>query len=286
MATGPFAAVAAQLSVSPAGPLHLGLSTSAELELSAFFLIGLLGGAHCLGMCGPLVTMYAKRFGESTGSNQSTNAALTFREIRQHLLFNGGRTVSYAVLGGLFGLAGMLFYDAADVVLVVGDSVRAVAGLLVGVVIVVTGVRYASGRYGTHEGGLDLPFVRRLGTAFASLQSRLDDWAGGPKIAGLGLVHGILPCPLLYPAYLYAFVNGSPLMGVLALGALGLGTIPALFVYGTVITSVDAGHRDRIHRALGVAFVVLGVMPIAHSLALFGVQIPHIEPPIYQPLVV
>jgi hypothetical protein len=33
-----------------------------------------------------------------------------------------------------------------------------------------------------------------------------------------------------------------------------------------------------------VAFLFLGLMPIAHSLALFGIQVPHIEPPIYQPL--
>ena len=43
--------------------LHTGIVTSEQIELSAFFLIGLFGGAHCLGMCGPLVTMYAKQFG-------------------------------------------------------------------------------------------------------------------------------------------------------------------------------------------------------------------------------
>jgi sulfite exporter TauE/SafE len=93
-----------------------------------------------------------------------------------------------------------------------------------------------------------------------------------------------LPCPLLYPAYLYAFARGSPVAGVVTLAVLGLGTFPTLFAYGTVVNSVGATNRERLHRALGVAFLLLGLMPIAHSLSLFGIAIPHVEPPIYQPL--
>jgi sulfite exporter TauE/SafE len=266
------------------GVLHVGLSTSEQLELSAFFLIGLLGGAHCLGMCGPLVTMYAKQFGSGVATDGSGGPTISVRDLRQHALFNGGRTVSYAVLGGLLGLAGALVYDAASVVLVFGDAVRATVGLLVGIGIVATGLRYTAGGHSGHGGGINLPFVGRLASLFGSLQTRLDGLASGPGIIGLGLIHGLLPCPLLYPAYLYAFARGSPLTGVLTLTVLGLGTFPTLFLYGTIVQSFDATNRARLHRALGVAFVLLGLMPIAHSLALFGVQIPHIEPPIYQPL--
>jgi sulfite exporter TauE/SafE len=263
----------------PSAVLHTGVLPSGGIELSAFFLIGLLGGAHCLGMCGPLVTTYADQFGGTADDPDG----VTFRELRQHLLFNGGRTLSYAALGGLFGLAGAFVFDTASVVLAVSDAVRATAGLVVGLFIVGTGLRYASGRHGSH-GGLDLPVVGRLTGVFGTLQSRIHGWARGPGIVGLGLVHGLLPCPLLYPAYLYAFARGSPLAGVLTLGVLGLGTIPTLFVYGTVVQSVDATNRQRLHRALGVAFLFLGLMPIAHSLVLFGIQVPHVEPPIYQPL--
>jgi sulfite exporter TauE/SafE len=267
----------------PSWLLHGGLGTASQVELSVFLLVGLLGGAHCLGMCGPLVTMYAKQFGGTADSGER-GAALTLRDVRQHALFNAGRTVSYAVLGGLFSLAGALLYDATSVVMVFSDGIRAVVGLCVGVVIVVTGIRYVTGGHGGHGGGLNLPLVGRLAGLFGQLQSRIDSWAQGPGIVGLGLVHGLLPCPLLYPAYLYAFARGSPLAGVLTLGVLGLGTFPTLFAYGTVIGSVDSTNRERLHRALGVAFLLLGLMPIAHGLALFGIPVPHIEPPIYQPL--
>ncbi|MFC7228604.1 sulfite exporter TauE/SafE family protein [Salinirubellus salinus] len=265
--------------------LHTGLSTSGQVELSVFLLVGLLGGAHCLGMCGPLVTVYADRLRDG-GSQRSDGrrGGVTFRELRQHLLFNLGRTGSYAALGGLFGLAGALFYDAAETVLVVGGWVRATLGLTMGLLVVGTGLRYLGGDYGGHAAGGRLPLVGRLASLFGRLQARIDGWVHGPGIVALGLVHGLLPCPLLYPAYLYAFVRGSPTTGVLTLGVLGLGTVPALFAYGTVLGTVGATGRERLHRALGVAFLVLGLMPIAHALALFGLQVPHLEPPIYQPL--
>jgi sulfite exporter TauE/SafE len=263
----------------PSTLLHGGLSTTAQFELSVFFLVGLLGGAHCLGMCGPLVTMYASLFG---GGDAAT--PVTFRELRQHLLFNGGRAVSYAALGGLFGLAGALVYDAASVVVAVSGVVRAVVGILVGVVVLGTGFRYLLGGESAHGTLPNLPFVDRLARPFGTLQSRFDGWADGPGIVGLGLVHGLLPCPLLYPAYLYAFARGSPLTGVVTLGVLGLGTVPAMFVYGTVVSSVDATSRTRLHRALGVAFLLLGLMPVVHGLALLGAPVPHVEVPIYQPL--
>ncbi|WP_246989612.1 sulfite exporter TauE/SafE family protein [Halorientalis marina] len=271
-------------------PLHTGFSAAQGVELTAFLLIGLLGGAHCLGMCGPLVTMYAQQFSTGTAGDSATDGGtvgatpVSFRELRQHFLFNAGRTVSYAALGGLFGLAGALVFNAADAVLLVSDTVQAVVGTLIGLVIVAAGVRHLlGGDGGAHLGG-SLPLVGRLTGLFGALQARTNRWANGPGIVGLGLVHGLLPCPLLYPAYLYAFARGDPVAGVLTLAVLGLGTFPTLFVYGTIVNSVDATHRARLHRALGVAFVILGLMPIAHGLGAFGVPIPHVEPPIYQPL--
>lgn len=259
-------------------PLHIGGASAAHVELAVFFVIGLLGGAHCLGMCGPLVTMYSERM-SSTPETTNDNI-LTLYEVRQHGLFNLGRTVSYTLIGAAFGLAGALVYDLSSVITTVGPTIRAIAGIIVSVAILVVGVRYTLGHHGSHGflgGGPVAGLYRRV-------SSKIEGWASGPGIVGLGLVHGLLPCPLLYPAFLYAFARGSPLGGALALGALGLGTFPTVFLYGTIVQSVSAGHRETLHRLLGVAFLVLGWMPLAHGLELFGIHVPHVELPIYQPL--
>ncbi|THE64712.1 sulfite exporter TauE/SafE family protein [Salinadaptatus halalkaliphilus] len=253
------------------------------VSLVVFALIGLLGGAHCLGMCGPLVSTYSDRL-RATRNGPARRAELTLGMVRQHALFNLGRAGSYAVLGGLFGLAGSLVFVTPQAVTAVATDVHAIAGVLVGTVIIAMGVHYLVGR-GLLGGSLSLPVVASLGGRLHRwLLGNVDDWVGTYRIVGLGAVHGFLPCPLLYPAFLYAFVRGSPLEGVLALALLGVGTIPSLFVYGTLFQSLSLETRRRIHRLLGVAFVVLGYVPLQHGLATFGVVLPSVPLPHYQPL--
>lgn len=256
--------------------LHLAGTTVDSVELGVFFVVGLLGGAHCLGMCGPLVTMYGERMTEAKAASEGR---LTTYEVRQHALFNLGRTISYATLGAAFGLAGLLFFDASAITRF-EQPIRVVTGLTVGTLIVLVGVQYSLGR----QGGHDLPGSGVFGRVYGYIGGIVDDWATGPGIVGLGLVHGLLPCPLLYPAFLYAFAAGSPIGGALALGLLGVGTFPTLFLYGTVLQSIGPTHRQRLHRVLGVAFLVMGWMLLSHSLALLGISVPHIEVPTYQPL--
>ncbi|MFB6354487.1 MAG: sulfite exporter TauE/SafE family protein [Halobacteriales archaeon] len=248
------------------------LDPTGGVSLAVFFVVGLLGGAHCLGMCGPLVTTYADRMRQGP--------ALTFGEIRGHALFNAGRTLSYATIGAALGLAGGLVFDAADL-LAIGATVRAVAGVAVGVLIVAVGVGYLLGGRNVlgvleHSG----PFAR----VYGALADRVDDWVHGPRIVLLGAVHGFLPCPILYPAFLYALARGSPIEGAAALGALGLGTFPTLFLYGTVLGSVSPAVRRRLHRGLGAAFVVLGYLPLSMGLRSVGVNLPMLPVPYYQPL--
>ncbi|MFC7134440.1 MULTISPECIES: sulfite exporter TauE/SafE family protein [Salinibaculum] len=259
-------------SCTPANPL-LGTET---VGLPVLALVGLLGGAHCIGMCGPLVATYADRM--ETGRRQGT---LTLRTVRQHGLFNLGRTASYTLIGGLFGLAGEAVFVSVRDVTLVATEVHAVSGVAVGLVVAGVGVSYATGGAGQ---AISLPGVDRLSdVVHAHLLPRVDDWVGDSRIAGLGAIHGLLPCPLLYPAYLYAFVQGSALGGAAALAALGLGTVPAVFLTGTVVDTMDVGGRKRLHRALGVAFVLLGYIPLQHGLAALGVALPAVPLPHFQP---
>lgn len=261
-------------SCAPSGDLYAG----EPIGLAVFALVGLLGGAHCIGMCGPLVTMYADRMRE----NGRRADSLTFVHVKQHGLFNLGRTMSYAVLGGLFGLAGNLVFVSGRRVTAIASDIHAVTGLVVGALIVAVGLRYVAG---SHAHDIAVPGTARLSAAInARLVPRVDRWVGNWRIAGLGAAHGFLPCPLLYPAFLYAFVQGDAIGGVAVLGVLGLGTIPAVFLTGTVFQSIDTETRVRLHRVLGVAFVLLGYIPLQHGLAMFGVALPHPPIPYYQPL--
>ncbi|WP_222912693.1 sulfite exporter TauE/SafE family protein [Natrinema sp. SYSU A 869] len=250
------------------------LFTSLGVDVLLFLAIGVLAGAHCIGMCGPLVTVYASQMDSAT-SNSSRESHLTTYEVRQHALFNIGRTASYTLLGAVFGALGStLFVTTASLSSVV-KFVRGGIGLIIGGLVMVVGVYYLLGRT---TGGIHLPGLERIS---GWLAARVDRLANGLGIVGLGAVHGLLPCPILYPAFLYAFAIGSPAGGAVALGALGLGTIPAVFAYGTVIDAIDVVHRQRVHRLLGVAFVALGYILLAHGLMSLGIHLPHPRLPFY-----
>jgi len=248
-------------------------------DVVLFFIIGLLGGAHCIGMCGPLVTVYANRMddGRSRGV-EPDGGYLSVYEVRQHGLFNLGRAASYTAIGALMGAIGSAAFVSVGRVSDAAGTVRGVVGIVIGVAIVVIGIRHAFGR--THS-GISLPGLSRLTTW---LTHRVDRLANGPGIVGLGAVHGLLPCPIIYPAYLYAFASGSPTAGAIALAALGIGTIPAVFGYGTVIESIDAAHRQWLYRALGVVFVILGYVLFAHGLMSLGIHVPHPSLPFWNPI--
>ncbi|MBP1921354.1 sulfite exporter TauE/SafE [Halorubrum alkaliphilum] len=272
-------------------------------DVLLFLAIGLLGGAHCIGMCGPLVTAYSARMnggvtdtggsGSTAGSRTDggTGAAagtdstdrrrsghLTTYEVRQHALFNLGRTASYTLIGALLGAIGGVVLVGAATLTGAAGTVRGVVGLGVGAAVILVGIRYV---LGGATGGVHLPGLQRI-TGW--LTGHVDRLANGPGIVGLGAVHGLLPCPILYPAYLYAFASGSAVSGGIALAALGVGTMPAVFLYGTLIERVDAVHRRRVHRLLGVAFVVLGYVLFAHGLMAVGIHLPHPELPFWNPL--
>jgi sulfite exporter TauE/SafE len=261
------------------------LESIVRVDVLLFLAIGLLGGAHCIGMCGPLVTMYSERMGNptprsdggTTATARSRGSHLTTYEVRQHALFNIGRAASYTLLGAAFGALGGAVFVTTDQLTAVADLVRGTVGIAVGAFIVAAGVKYLLGG----AAGINIPGVGRVTNWLAV---RIDRFVHSPGIVGLGAIHGLLPCPILYPAYLFAFASGSAVSGGIALAALGVGTIPAVFAYGTLIESIDAVHRRRLHRLLGAVFVVLGYILLAHGLMAVGIHIPHPPLPHYQPL--
>lgn len=250
------------------------LGGAEPIELGLFIVVGVLGGAHCLGMCGPLVSVYAERLDD-------TGPGIAPRAVRQLLLFNIGRTVAYATLGALLGALGAAAFDAAAIVRIAAP-LRGLSGIVAGGAIIAMGMSYLHS--GRSTVGHDLPIIGGLFTRItAPLNERVDQFVHGPGIIVLGAAHSLLPCPLLYPAYLYALVVASPVHGALALGALGIGTIPMLFVFGTVIHSVSDRMRQHLHRGLGASFILLGYIPISMGLRAVGIEIPTVPLPMFDP---
>lgn len=211
-----------------------------EFSLIAVFLVGLLGGVHCLGMCGSIVGVFTAQVPKDT-------ARWPF-----HLAYSSGRIASYALAGALagsVGQAGLLMRDAVPV--------QHLLFTLSSLMLVVLGL-YLAGVWGA---------VRQLERLGAGLWQRLQPYTTRllpvntvPRALGLGALWGWLPCGLVYSVLLTALASGSASRGALIMLAFGLGTLPNLLAIGLFWESVKGWVQSpRMRLAAGLLVALFGV---------------------------
>ncbi|NNF58123.1 MAG: sulfite exporter TauE/SafE family protein [Rhodothermaceae bacterium] len=225
------------------------------LDLWVVFLIGLLGSAHCVGMCGGFVALL--------GHTASTGAAR-----RRQAAYFSGKTATYAVMGALAGWVG----GAAGIAL---SGFQGLLSVFLGLVLVAIGLGLCgllhylpgAGRVSSRVAVYLGPAVRRL-----VQQDRPS------ALFGLGAVNGLLPCGLVYGMLAKAATTGSAAGGALTLAVFGLGTVPALALVGAVGALMPPARRLWLQRAGGVLVVALGVLTLTRAAAAFGLLSPEAAP--------
>ena len=205
------------------------------------FLVGLLGGVHCAGMCGGIVSALALQM---PGKSAAGGAAWTI-----HLAYNLGRIGSYAVAGSLMGALGSLGL-LLDKALPVQLALYVAANLMM----------VALGLYLTGISGA-LAFTERAGQwLWRRIQPATRSFlpVRGPAQAfPLGLLWGWLPCGLVYSVLAMALLTGSALRGAATLLAFGLGTLHNLMLAGLLLARFRSVIQGRALR-LGAGLLVLG----------------------------
>lgn len=203
--------------------------------LLSALILGLLGGGHCLGMCGGLM-------GALTLAIPPEQRA---RRLRLLLAYNLGRILSYAAAGLLIGLAGWAVASSPAAMLL-----RVLAGLL----LIAMGLYLA----GWWSGLTRIEAVgRHLWRHLQPLASRLMPVSSLPRALLLGAVWGWLPCGLVYSTLLWASSQGSPGESALLMLAFGLGTWPVLLATGMAAERLTALLRRRGVRIAGGLLVIL-----------------------------
>ncbi|HVN34319.1 MAG TPA: sulfite exporter TauE/SafE family protein [Casimicrobiaceae bacterium] len=226
----------------------------AESALIGAFLVGLLGGVHCLAMCGGFVAAISVRDGSVPGNG--TAPLLPARVIvRRQLGYHAGRICAYVILGTAFGAAGAAAIGAAGFVPIQrGLYVAANAFLLLLAASLVTRSLAVEGlqRAGARAFGAALPALRPL------LQR-----PGMLGRAGLGIVWGFVPCALVYGLLPLALFSGSAWQGAAVMLAFGIGTLPNLLGANLLFSRLRPLTVHRGWRAAAAAliagFALLGI---------------------------
>jgi hypothetical protein len=202
--------------------------------LLAAFIVGLLGGGHCAGMCGGIV---------GAMSLQSPAGRPSFVV---HLAYNIGRIGSYTVAGLLAGAVGY----AAGNLLALQRGLYIFASLM----LVALGF-YLLGATQT------LNFVERVGQSvwqrIQPLTKHFLPVRGAAQALPLGALWGWLPCGLVYSVLTTALATGSAWRGAATMLAFGLGTLPNLLLAGLLLARFRRFAQARATRVVS-GLLVLG----------------------------
>lgn len=218
-----------------------------EAFAAAAFTAGLLGGVHCVGMCGGVA-----------GALAAASRGPAWRRVAA---FNAGRIASYSVAGALAGSVGWLAAAGPGLQAAQTGLYIAAHGFLLLVGLYIAG--YSSG-------------LLRLEAAGAGVWSRLEPLRRrvmpidtDTRALGAGAVWGWLPCGMVYAMLPLAMASGSPRSGAAVLAAFGLGTLPGLLVAGMAAVRLNAVRRNPwVRRLAGLALVGLALAALARLPAL------------------
>jgi len=215
------------------------------LDLLAPFLVGFIGSAHCLGMCGPLVMAYSLH---NPGMGQSGKFSFFRAGLVHHLAFHAGRVLTYGILGGL--AAGLFRLALPGWVAGLRGSVT-VGG---GIVMVLFGMMLLKMIPSFSASFTDSFFGRFLPRLLGSggLSSKL----------AIGLAAGFLPCMLSWAMIVKAATAANPLAGFLTTASFGAGTMPVLFFTGLSASLLSLKVRFFGERIAAFAVVLMGVILI------------------------
>lgn len=188
-----------------------------SLYISAF-VMGLLGGTHCAGMCGGIVSGLTLGISRDNRDNSATLSLYL-------LAYNSGRILSYIIAGIIISSIGNIADSIGG-----GMEVRKILTLIASVVMILLGL-YLTGWWTVaiikiEQAGAVLwrtiePFAKKFIPIRSTRQAVI-----------AGMLWGWLPCGLVYTALLWAMSADTALQGGVIMASFGIGTLPALLGIG------------------------------------------------------
>nr|WP_275437182.1 MULTISPECIES: sulfite exporter TauE/SafE family protein [unclassified Halomonas] len=205
--------------------------------LLAAFVFGLMGGAHCIGMCGGIMSALTFAVPPSMRHPARMGGLL--------LGYNLGRIMSYMTAGALVAGLGTLIS--------LSPQARLALQVVAAVMLMLMALYIAN----WWKGLLKVEAIgRRLWRHIEPIGRRLMPVVYLPQAFALGALWGWLPCGLVYSMLAWSLAIADPLQGALLMGAFGLGTLPALLATGLAARQLSHLIRHRATRSIAALTII------------------------------
>ncbi len=218
------------------------------------FLLGLGGSFHCVGMCGPIALALPH-----TSNNK-------FTIFIDSIIYNVGRSLTYALMGAIVGLLGASINMAGY-----QEVLSVVVGVLMLLYVIVPRKYYnfTKANLSTYKG---VEKLKKMLGKFLQTPTK-------SSLFILGILNGFLPCGLVYIALGGSLVEGSvtesALGGALYMAMFGLGTIPMMAAIYFTKNLFSIKVRHVINKAIPYGIAVVAILMILRGLSL---GIPYVSP--------
>ena len=217
------------------------------------FLIGVLTSLHCVAMCGGINLSQSVQRDQPAQDNHDK----PFARLKPGLLYNGGRVISYTLIGGLAGALGSAISFSA--------GAQGIIVLLAGGFMILMGVNML---------GL-FPWIRKLTPRLPKvLGSKISSRVQGKGPLIVGLLNGLMPCGPLQSMQIFALGTGSFLAGALSMLLFSLGTVPLMLGFGTLSSLLSKRFQSKVMKISALLVVFLGVAMMSRGMSLSGVNLP------------
>ena len=212
---------------------------------SSVFVAGLLGSAHCAGMCGSFACL-------ASGGDASRGPVV----LRSTAAYNLGRLLSYSALGALAGAAGAGLNAAGAIA-----GFARPAAIVAGVLLILWGLASLLAALGLRIPSLDVPPA--LATHVARAVRVVQERPPAVRALAIGALSAALPCGWLYAFVATSAAAGSALGGATVMAAFWLGTVPLLAAVGLGAQRMLGRFRSRLPVVTESVLVILGVLTVA-----------------------
>lgn len=201
-----------------------------NISYGMLFFIGIFTSIHCISMCGAINIIATK----------------SKKSIKNIILYNFGRVLSYTILGGIAGLIGSVFKFS--------EILSGIIILLAAIIMLIMSLSML--------GICNLKNIKLLKNKIHSRNSFV-----------IGLLNGLMPCGPLQAMQLYALSTSNFIYGALSMLLFGLGTVPLMFFSSFIFNNLKGKKKILLNKTSAVLIFILSLGMIFRGISTLGFNI-------------